>query len=182
MIHHMSFALPDPASAAPKLAVLTGGTAFRAPTPPFPQGTWLLVLGNAVGGMLELLPEAFVLDPDVPLGFGRRDAPVERSAAHVLVTSPLRMSDILELAAAEGWRADAVDSGLFEIAKVWVQGAFLVEFIPEEKLSRYTQTFGANGLATLDGKLRALEEDLVRKLGAVMSRERLAALLQADPA
>jgi hypothetical protein len=178
MIHHMSLPLPDPKSAAHKLASLTGGMALRAPSPPFPRDAWFVVLGDDAGGMLELLPDRVILDPEAPLGIGcRRDAP-GRSAAHVLVTSPLSTDEILAFAGSEGWRADAVESGLFEIVRVWVQNAFLVEFIPQEKVNRYTETFGRSGTATLDGKLRKLEQDLEQKLLAVMPLGNLAAILQ----
>lgn len=177
MIHHMSLPLPDPAAAAPKLAALTGGVALQAPSPPFPRGAWFVVLADEAGGMLELLPDRVVLDPAAPLGLGRRSDPPGRSAAHVLVTSPLGMDEIIGFAKAEGWRADAVDSGMFEIVKVWVQDAFLVEFISVEKADRYTKAFGAGGIAALDGKLRVLEADLEQKLLGVLPREKLEAIL-----
>jgi hypothetical protein len=173
----MSLPLPDPASAAPKLAALTGGLALRAPSPPFPAGAWFVILGDAAGGMLELLPQHFVLDPEAPLGLGRRNDPPGRSAAHVLVTSPLPMADIVAFAEREGWVASQVESGLFEIVKVWVQNAFLVEFISQDKLGRYVDAFGPAGLADIDGKLRRLERDLSAKLAGVMPPERLAEIL-----
>jgi hypothetical protein len=179
MIHHMSFSLPDPESAAPKLSALTGGTALRAPSPPFPRDAWFVVLGDDAGGMLELLPDAFVLDPDAPLGLGRRKGAPDRGAAHVLVTSPLTMAEIVSTARDEGWSADVVESGLFEIVKVWVQGAFLVEFIAQDKLDRYVDAFGSGGLARLDGKLRHLETDLAEKLSARIPPAKLAEILGA---
>jgi hypothetical protein len=178
MIHHMSLPLPDPQSAAHKLASLTGGLVLRAPSPPFPRGAWFVVLGDDAGGMLELLPDRVILDPEVPLGIGHRGDAPGRSAAHVLVTSPLSTDEIVAFARKEGWRTDAVESGLFEIVKVWVQGALLVEFIPQDKVSRYTETFGRGGMAGLDGKLRTLEQDLEQKLLAVMPLGKLAAILE----
>lgn len=178
MIHHMSLPLPDPASAAPKLAALTGGKALRAPSPPFPRGAWFVVLGDDVGGMLELLPDRVILDPDAPLGLERRSDAPGTGAAHVLVTSPLSMEEIVSFARNEGWRADPVESGLFEIVKVWVQNAFLVECIAHERVGRYTEAFGQGGMATLDGKLRTLEADLERKLLGMMPQEKLAAILE----
>jgi hypothetical protein len=177
MIHHMSFALPDPTSAAPKLAALTGGAALRAPSPPFPRGAWFVVLGDAAGGMLELLPDRIVLDPAAPLGLGRRTEAPGKGAAHVLVTSPHPTDEILALAEGEGWRAEVVESGLFEIVKVWVQDAYLVEFLAQDKAARYTEAFGQGGMTTLDEKLRALEVALEQKLLGVMPQARLEAIL-----
>jgi hypothetical protein len=173
----MSLPLPDPASAAPKLATLTGGVALRAPSPPFPTGAWFVVLDDDAGGMLELLPDRTILDPDAPLGIARRAGPPGRSGAHVLVTSPLPMAEILTLAESEGWRASRVESGLFEIVKVWVQDAFLVEFISTDCLDRYVQTFNRAGLPHLDGKLRQLEQDLSQKLASMMPPAKLAEIL-----
>jgi hypothetical protein len=120
-----------------------------------------------------------VLDPAAPLGLGRRDGPPGRSAAHLLVTSPLSKVEILAFAEGEAWRASRVESGLFEIVKVWVQDAFLVEFTAQDRLARYADAFGPAGLATLGGKLRRLEQDLAQKLAAAMPPERFAAILAA---
>jgi hypothetical protein len=155
--------------------------ALCAPSPPFHKCAWFVILGDDAGEMLELLPERVILDPGAPLGLAwRGDAP-GKGAAHVLVTSPLPMAEIVAFARNEGWRAEEVESGLFEIVKVWVQGAFLVEFISQEKVARYTDTFGREGMAALDGKLRTLEQDLARKLGSMMPPEKLSKILGSSP-
>jgi hypothetical protein len=177
MIHHISMSLKDPAAAATVLAWMTGGKVLRAPTPPFPQGAWFVCLDDAAGGMLELLPQDVVLDPEVPLTIRRGADAQKRSGAHVLVTTPLGHDEVIRLAQAEGWRADEVETGLFKIVKVWVQDAFLVEFIAQDEAERYVAAFGPEGLSALDVKLRALEKDMAEKLESKLPKGMLERIL-----
>lgn len=176
MIFHLSFAVSRPAHVAAVLAELTGGSALPAPTPPFPYGSWLLCCGDDAGTMLELLPSGFVLDPNAPLGLGREPAS-QRSACHALVATPHTHETVLAIAEREGWLAQRVESGLFEIVKVWIENGFLLEFIGPEQAARYSAAFGRAGLPALGGKLRELEKALAAQLASRLSAERLAEIL-----
>src|SRR5688572_26946965 len=112
MIHHMSFGVRDPHRVAYVLAELAQGTAVRAPTPPFPCDSWLVVAGDAQGSFLEILPATSVFDPDAPLGVRQRPATLEPVSAHVLIGAAAGIEEIQAAAAREGWRTEEVETGL----------------------------------------------------------------------
>lgn len=176
MIHHMSFGVADPARVARALAELTGATAIRAPTPPFPHGAWFLVAFDDRGSFLEILPATTVLDPDAPLGLRQRPARPEPVSAHVLVSSIASREEIETVARREGWRVEEVETGLFRIMKLWIDGAVLVELFARGEAARYVETFGHAGRATLEGKLRDLEAKMAAALAAKMSPGQLKAI------
>jgi hypothetical protein len=177
MIHHASFGVSEPGRVAHVLAELTGATAIRAPSPPFPHGAWFVVAGDDRGSFLEILPETTVLDPDAPLGIRQRPATHEPAATHVLISSVVSGETIEAVARREGWRAQAVDTGLFRIIKLWIDGTVLVELFAKGEAARYVETFGKAGMATLDGKLRELEKAMADVLSARMTREQLGTAL-----
>lgn len=174
MIHHMSFGVRDTHHVAHVLAELLGARAIKAPTPPFPYGAWLVCTGDTHGSFLEIVPQATVFDPDAPLGVRQRPARTQVGSAHVLVGSHLSAEAIQEVAGREGWRAQEVETGLFKIVKLWVEDVILVEFLAQGEAGRYVETFGASGIASLDGKLRALEQELSVVLSSKLSPEMLA--------
>jgi hypothetical protein len=174
MIHHMSFGVRDTHHVAHVLAELLGATPIQAPTPPFPYGAWLVCAGDEHGTFLEIVPQATVFDPDAPLGVRQRPAEADVGSAHVLVGTQLSAEAIQAVAAREGWRAQEVETGLFKIVKVWVEDVILVEFLAQGEAGRYIETFSAAGMASLDGKLRALEQELAAVLSSKLSPEMLA--------
>ncbi len=177
MIHHMSFGVRDTHRVAHVLAELLGATAVRAPTPPFPHGAWLVCAGDAHGTFIEIVPATTVFDPDAPLGVRQGPEIHRTSAAHVLVGSPLPAIAIQEVASREGWAAQEVETGLFKIVKLWIEDVILVEFLPEGETQRYIDAFGSKGMASLEGKLRALEKDLAAVLSSKLPPELLAEAL-----
>jgi hypothetical protein len=177
MIHHMSFGARDTSRVAHALAGMLGATALRAPTPPFPHGAWLVVTGDDHGTFLEIVPATTVFDPQAPLGV-RQVAEVHRpNAAHVLIGSPLDSQTLQALATDEGWPVQEVETGLFKIVKVWVEGHLLVEFLARGEAGRYTDAFGSKGMPSLDGKLRALEQELDAVLASKLTPQMLAEAL-----
>lgn len=177
MIHHVSFGVRDPHRVAQVLAGLTQATAVRAPTPPFPHGAWLLVAGDAQGSFLEILPVTAVFDPNAPLGIRQRPATFEPVSAHVLISAAVGAEEIRAAAAREHWRAEEVETGLFKLVKLWIDGNVLVEFLAKGEADRYVETFGASGMASLDGKLRDLEAKLPAALSQKLPPEVLAEAL-----
>jgi hypothetical protein len=162
------------------LAELTQGTAVRAPTPPFPYGSWLVVAGDAQGSFLEVLPDTSVFDPDAPLGIRQRPATFEPVSAHVLIGAAAGGEAVRAAAAREGWRAEEVETGLFKIIKLWIDGTVLVEFLAKGEAERYVEAFGSLGAAQLDRRLRDLETKLAGALSQKFPPEVLAAALGSD--
>jgi hypothetical protein len=166
MIHHMSFGVRDPSRVARVLAGLTGASAIRAPSPPFPYGAWFVVAGDDRGSLLELLPASTVLAPDAPLGVRQRASGVHPGNAHVLVRATVDSAAIEAVAAAEGWPMQEVETGLFRVVKLWIDGVTLIEFLTGEEIGRYVDAFGARGVASLDDRLRGMEAELAPALTA----------------
>jgi ketosteroid isomerase-like protein/catechol 2,3-dioxygenase-like lactoylglutathione lyase family enzyme len=169
MIHHMSFGVSDPKRVAHLLAELTGATPVRAPSPPFPYGAWFLLAGDDRGSFLEILPATTVLDPDAPLGLRQRPATFEPVNAHVLIGAAVSGGEIAAVAEREGWRVQEVETGLFKVVKLWIDGTVLVELLASGEAARYIETFGEVGMAALDGKLRGLEANMADALSAQMT-------------
>lgn len=72
------------------------------------------------------------------------------SGSHILVGTSQTETTVLDLAANAGWRTERCSAGLFQLVKVWVENAFLVEIMTMEKARVYQAVFGAGGLQTLD--------------------------------
>jgi hypothetical protein len=177
MIHHMSFGVSNPRRVAEVLAELTGKTAMRAPSPPFPNSAWFVIAGDEQGTLLEILPATAVFDPHAPLGIKRRPATLEPVSAHVLVSSVKSAEEIAKIADREGWAMQEVETGLFKIIKLWIDGSVLVEVFAQGEAARYVETFGARGLATLESKLRDLEIKMRSALESKMAPQKLREIL-----
>lgn len=182
MIHHMSFSVRSPERVAHILAELTGATAVKAPTPPFPLGTWFVVAGDEKGSLLEILPAAFVFDPAAPLGFSQRPPTFKPVAAHVLVSAAVEADAIRLVAMREGWRLDEVETGLFKVIKVWIEECALIEFLADGEAARYVDSFGTPGLSSLDERLRDLEVKMTAALSSKLPPHVLDAALGRTPA
>jgi hypothetical protein len=177
MIHHMSFGVSNPGRVAQVLAELTAAIAMRAPTPPFPHGAWFVLAGDDRGSFLEILPATAVFDPDAPLGLKQRPANFAPGSGHVLISTIKSSGEIEAIAKREGWRSQEVETGLFKIIKVWIDGTVLVELFAEGEAQRYIDAFGAPGMATLENKLRDLETTLGSALAEKLPPQVLAEAL-----
>jgi len=169
----MSFGVREPERVARVLAELMAATALKAPTPPFPHGAWFVVVGDAHGSLLEILPAAAVFDPNAPLAFRQRTPTFEPVSAHVLVSAAVESAAIQTTAAREGWGFQEIETGLFKVMKVWIDGNVLVEFLTKTELERYAEAFGTTGLPSLDGKFRDMEAKLATAFAQKLSPKML---------
>ncbi|MGE3830732.1 MAG: hypothetical protein AB7F76_07040 [Parvibaculaceae bacterium] len=160
MLFHASFTARNPKKVAHVLAEITGATAIRAPSPPFPEDSWFACYGDEHGSLLEVLPWGTTLDQNAPRGVGYDVDMRPRSGAHVLVKTERSVGDVQVIAQREGWHAEVIDARLFKVLKVWIENSVLVEFLTPDTAGLYRSTFGSDGIAALDGKLRALEAAL----------------------
>jgi hypothetical protein len=157
MLHHASFNARNPDIAARVLAGMLNATLLRAPSPPFPRNSWFVSYGDAKGSYVEVLPWGHVHDPSAPFGVGHDSDMRPRSGAHMLLSSPRDKDAIISAASRAGWRAEVVDAGPFQVVKVWIENAILIEMLPPEMERAYLATFASAGMATLDAKLREVE-------------------------
>lgn len=182
MIHHMSFGVREPARVAAVLADITGAVAVRAPTPPFPYGAWFVLAGDQNGSALEILPHTAVFDPESPLGVRYRTRDPEVSNGHVLISSVKTRDELANLAAEAGWRFQDVETGLFRIVKLWIDGVVLVEVFARGEAARYVEAFGSGGRDTIESRLRALEREVGEALSAKVAADVIADALGPTPA
>jgi hypothetical protein len=157
MLHHVSFTAGDPGAVAAILADWLQAAAIRAPTPPFPAGSWFVCAGDEQGSYLEVLPLGAVFDPEAAAGLRRDDQAPTHSGGHALVSTPRSAGEILNAAAAVGWQAEVARTPLFSVIKVWIENRTLLELLPPEMADGYLRTFGTAGAGVLDAKLRGLE-------------------------
>ena len=159
MLHHVSFSVREPDRAAALVAELTCGRVVAAPSPPFPVETRFVLLGDAAGGMIELLPWGTIHSP-VENGLPNDHEMRPFSASHVLVSSPHSAETLVSVAQHQQLRATLIDAGLFKFVKVWIEDSFLLELLPAETASAYSDVFSAAGWSTVDERLRQLERQL----------------------
>lgn len=165
MLHHISFNAREPERVAYALAAMLDATCVHAPSPPFPEAAWFVCLGDDNGSLIEVMPWGETRNASTPRGVGYDAEMRPSTGAHVLVSTPLNADELYALAAREGWRAEMADAGLFKFIKVWVENAFLVEFLTPELKSAYVEAFNAAGVTHVDAKLRDLETAIRAKLG-----------------
>jgi hypothetical protein len=138
-------------------------TAVRAPSPPFPDGSWFVCYGDAQGSLIEVLPWGIVLDPLMNGGMDHDDQMRNRSGFHVLVKTPLDVGTVLALAAREDWRARIADERGFKVIKIWIENTFLIELMTPDMAEAYSAMYGAKGMPLLDERLRFIEMALSMK-------------------
>lgn len=163
MIHHASFNALNPRRVSVALADLLGAKAFRAPNPPFPDGSWFVCYGDAQGSLIEVLPWGIVLDPLMMGGLDHDEQMRSRSGFHVLVKTSLDVATVLALAAREDWRARIADERGFKVVKIWIENTFLIEVMTPEMAEAYVAMYGARGMPLLDERLRFIETALSMK-------------------
>ncbi len=159
MLHHASFNARAPEKAAHGLAEILDATAIRAPAPPFPIDSWFVCFGDDQGSLIEVMPWGSVREP-TPTSLGQDENMRRYSGSHLLVRSRRPPEDIRTIANREGWSAEPGSAGLFQFTKVWIEKMFLIEVMTPEQASVYAAVFNAAGLATLDHKLRQIENAL----------------------
>lgn len=157
MLHHASFNVQRPEPVAQILAEMLDATAMRAPAPPFPKDSWFVLYGDAAGSFIEILPWGAILTPDARFGVGTDEAMRTHAGSHVLLSTPHSEDKIVALAKRQGWRTQIVDARLFKVLKLWIDDRTLVELLTPAMRRAYVETFGSQGIASLNGKLRALE-------------------------
>jgi hypothetical protein len=164
MLFHFSFAAREPAHVATVVAELLGGTVIACPTPPFPAGSKYVCCGDDRGSMVEIVPAGFAYAPGPNARPRTVPTRTEPTASHALLLAGVPRERIDAIAAREGWPCGLVDTGLFKVISIWVEGTQLLELTTPELLPAYVATFGAAGLGKLDTELRAVEAHLA-KLG-----------------
>ncbi|MGQ0445374.1 MAG: hypothetical protein ACT4O2_09685 [Beijerinckiaceae bacterium] len=140
MIAHASIPSDNPEKAARVLAEIMGGEA----TPFFPGGPEAFMAWSSDGAtFIELIkrgrhisygPEQAEYSPGD--GAGRR-----LSEAHLAIGVDRPAAEIVEIAKRAEWPARPSDrgKGTFQLVEVWVDGAFLIEFLDPDQTKIYLE-------------------------------------------
>lgn len=140
MIAHFSMPARDPQTTARFFARIIDGEAM-----PFPvvAGGWIAIARNGSGTSVELAPETAAIEygggNGVPPRYepGLRAAPTEPTAIHFALTTQLSIDEVIALAGEQGWPAEHLDRGPFDLVEIWVDGRQMIEVLPPECAARY---------------------------------------------
>jgi hypothetical protein len=173
MLLHVSFTARDPGRVSAVLAELLGATVVDCPSPPFPAGSRYVCSFDEHGTMVEVHPVGTlyrrgpgaapraVIDPTDEPG---------ANGVHALLSSPLGLEAIQAIADRERWPCGVVDTGLFKVIAVWIEGRQLIELTTLELLPDYRALYGSAGRDRLDHSMREVEEHLRRMVSAGQRR------------
>ena len=166
MLYHFSFPARDPERVASVLAELLDATVVDCPSPPFPAGSKFVCCGDERGTMAEIVPAGtmYLPAPDGGIRATTGGPILDASAVHGMLLAAVPQERIVAVAAREGWPCGVVDTSLFKVVSLWVEGNQLIEFTTPELLRDYVATYGASGVGALDGKFRAIETQLATML------------------
>ncbi len=136
-IAHASLPADQPETVARVLAEILQGEAM--PFPPGGPQTWMAWSGDGMVD-IEIAPRGIGLDRG-PDGANWRTAlasAARLTEAHIAVGIDRPVDEILALARRAGWPAEVHDrGGFFSVVEVWVEGAFLIEFLDPEQVANY---------------------------------------------
>jgi hypothetical protein len=170
MLLRASCQVRQPQHAAGNLARLLGARTIKAPSPPFPVGSWFVCVGDKFGTLIEVLPRARVTDKDVPAPRSIDELVRERTGTRMLVRSPLTLARLREVADTAGWPHAACSDGSFDFTSVRVDDAFLIDVMTPEQSRVYAAYFGRHALDGIDRRMRALEQHQARVVSDVLAR------------
>jgi hypothetical protein len=140
MIAHASLPADDPRRVAEVLAEIMEGEAL-----PFPPGgpNTFMAWSRDEAIELEIIPRGRLMAPDPVEGGNWREeqASPRRSEAHLAIAVSRALEDIMAIARREGWTTGDFDrGGFFRVVEVWVENAFLIEFLDPAQTAAYKRT------------------------------------------
>jgi hypothetical protein len=138
-IAHCSIPSDDPQRAAQVLAEILLGEAIRFP--PGGPHAWMAWSGDGEIE-LEIVPRGATLHVDADQGNRREDWPRARlNEVHLAICVSRPEAEILAIAKRAGWPARHCDrgGGYFSLAEVWVDGAFMIEFLDPAQTAVYRE-------------------------------------------
>ena len=138
MIAHASLPADNPKHVASVLAEIMGGEAL--PFPPGGPDTWMAWAGDEAIE-LEIAPRGRLMTTNDEEGANwrdQRDGLPRGSEAHLAISVDMPLPEIMEIARREGWRTGVFDrGGFFKLVEVWVENAFLIEFLDPTQTAAY---------------------------------------------
>jgi hypothetical protein len=139
VIAHASIPADNPRRAAEVLAEIMSGQA--TPFPPAGEDAWMAWSGDG-----EVQIE--ISRRGLAMSYGEREAEwrpdgVSRrlSEVHLAICAGRPAAEIIAIAERAGWPARHCDrgEGIFQLTEVWVERAFLIEFLDPAQTARYRE-------------------------------------------
>ena len=137
MIHHLSIPAARTRRVAEVLQRLLGGVI--TPFGPY-RDSWIVWAGDEHGTAIEVYPlgtEMFPPDGPGQAQFREAGHPSPFVATHATVSVDRTVSQIQELAAAEGWRAVQLSRGPFDVVEFWVENHVMLEVMTPDMTAEY---------------------------------------------
>ncbi|HWA22615.1 MAG TPA: hypothetical protein VG735_09495 [Caulobacterales bacterium] len=139
MIAHASIPADDPKLTAAVLAEILGGEAIRFP----PGGPDAFMAWSGDGKIeLEVVRRGRRISYKEAEGVWEMNNPEERaSEVHLAICVDRPESEIIAIAKRAGWPARHCDrgGGIFSLVEVWVDGAFMIEFLDPKQTQVYLE-------------------------------------------
>ena len=135
-IAHISIGADNPKAAAHVLADIMQGEAI--PFPPGGPDAWM-AWSRDESLNIEVVTRGMTLYLDDDSAEWKRDpAYARRSEMHAAITVDRPEAEIIEIARKAGWTArTCVRGGLFSLVEVWVDNAFMLEFLDPAQTAVY---------------------------------------------
>ncbi len=149
---HLSINADAPEDVAAFLAHVMGGLAM--PFPPFPD-CWIAFTEQDDGTAIEVYPTTHVLEAgaeQISCEIKAREA--STTFVHAALCATLDRSEIISLAADNGWIARICNRGPFECVEVWLENRLLVELLDAEMQRDYRKGMTAENWASMFGLSR----------------------------
>jgi len=135
MFHHISIPAKEPLRVAKALAKLTNSNYYDFPITP---GAYMVILEDAYGSGIEVLPHNTTLQP------GEVEADIQAIAnvpqfypIHAALSLPISREQIEAVGEQEGWLVRLCDRGPFELIELWIENSFLLELLTKEMADTY---------------------------------------------
>jgi hypothetical protein len=159
IIAHASIPADNPDEVAKVLAEMLQGEAMPFP----PAGPSSCMAWSGDGAVeIEVATRGHVLSYGETQGHWGLAGPVNRhSEAHLAICVERPAEEIMAIATRAGWPVRHCDrgGGLFQLSEVWVEGAFMIEFLDPAQTARYREVVTPENwkryLQMMQGKERA---------------------------
>ena len=168
MIAHFSMSARDPQATATLLARLMGGRVI--PFAPVPGACAVVVL-DGQGTMVEVLPEATVIEPGIgqagpkaefyPAPWAAQFTQARRAAEyapfHVAIATQCSTEDVLAVGQEAGLRTLVCNrGGQFDVVEMWMDDRFMIEWLVPVEQARYRALFTPEAMRAMMEQIRGM--------------------------
>lgn len=154
-IAHASIPADSPQTVAKVLADILQGEAL--PFPPAGPNGWMAWAGDSSID-LEIVPRGHVIAFGQEQGWRQAETVNRFSEAHLAICINRPEAEIIAIAQAAGWQARHCErgGGIFSLCEVWVENAFMIEFLDPAQTARYNEVVTLENFKRFLPKMQAM--------------------------